>query len=265
MGIWYSCTGYVSIVSPLINYAFGLINGGVSSWKYMYFFAGALTIVWGLALWFVLPPDPIRAKGYNDRERFIIVSRLRENNSGVRNTHYKWPQVTELLMDPKFWLTFSVAFLSMLANAPISTFVPIIIHGFGFSTLNSLLLLIPAGFYGGSIMLFLSFLAYKLPNARVYLIFGAQIGTILAALLLWLLPLSQKGALLFATSILPSIGGGYAVLMGLAVANTAGYTKRSIASSGLFLGYCLGNFYTPPCTWALLMPGTRKFRWTIGF
>lgn len=241
MGIWYSCTGYVSIFSPLINYGFGLLNGGTSSWKYMYYFAGGLTMVWGLLLWLVLPPDPIRARGYTERERFIVVSRLRENNSGVRNTHYKLPQVTELLLDPKFWLTFSVAFLSMLANAPISTFVPIIIHGFGFSTLKSLLLLIPAGFYGGTIMLILSFLAYKLPNARAYLIFGAQMGTVLAALLLWLLPLSQKGALLFATSILPSIGGGYAVLMGLAVANTAGYTKRSIASSGLFLGYCLGK------------------------
>jgi MFS family permease len=241
MGIWYSCTGYVSIVSPVVNYGFGLIGGGVSSWRYMYYFAGALTIVWGLVLYFVLPPDPIRAKGFDEREKYIMVARLRTNNSGVRNTHYKIDQVKELLLDAKFWILFSIAFLSMIANGPISAFVPIIIAGFGFSTLNSLLLLIPIGFYGGSIMLILSFLAYKLPKARSYLIFGAQMGTTLAALLLWLLPLSARGGLLFATIILPSIGGGYAVLMGLQVANTAGYTKRSIASSGLYIGYCLGK------------------------
>lgn len=40
MGIWYSCTGYVAIVSPLINYGLGHITGKLSQWKYMYFFAG---------------------------------------------------------------------------------------------------------------------------------------------------------------------------------------------------------------------------------
>ncbi|KAL0940141.1 allantoate permease [Colletotrichum truncatum] len=220
MGIWYSCTGYVSIFSPLINYGFGKLNGGVSSWKYI-------------------------AKGFDERERYILVSRLRSNNSGVRNTHYKMDQVGELALDIKFWLVFAIAFLCMIANGPISTFVPIIVNGFGFSTLNSLLLTMPAGAYGGTIQLIMPYLAYKFKNCRTWIIFGAQLGTTLAALLLWLLPRSAKGALLFAAYILPSVGGGYAVLMGLQIANTAGYTKRSIASSGLYIGYCLGNFVGP--------------------
>jgi hypothetical protein len=33
--------------------------------------------------------------------------------------------------------------------------------------------------------------------------------------------------------------------MGLQIANTAGYTKRSFTSSGIFMGYCLGNFTGP--------------------
>lgn len=35
------------------------------------------------------------------------------------------------------------------------------------------------------------------------------------------------------------------MLMGLQIANTAGYTKRSFTSSGIFMGYCLGNFTGP--------------------
>jgi MFS family permease len=243
MGIWYSCTGYVSIVSPLINYGFGLIGygGGVSSWRYMYYFAGGITIIWGLAIYFILPPDPIRAKGFNEREKYIMVARLRTNNSGVRNKHYKFDQVSELCLDIKFWLVFSFAFLSMIANGPVSTFVPIIIAGFGFSTLNSLLLAIPAGFFGGCLMLILSYLAYKYAGIRSYLIFGAQMLTTIGAILLWKLPLSERGALMFGVTILPSIAAAYAVLMGLQVANTAGYTKRSIASSGLYIGYCIGK------------------------
>lgn len=64
----------------------------------------------------LLPPDPIRARGYNERERYILVARLRTNNSGVRNTHFKRAQAVELLCDIKFWLVFLIALLSMIAN-----------------------------------------------------------------------------------------------------------------------------------------------------
>lgn len=109
MGIWYSCTGFAGIFSPLINYGFGLVNGGVSSWHYMYYFAGAVTIAWGMLMLVVLPPDPIRAKGFDHREKYVLVARLRTNNSGVRNTHFKLDQVVELLLDVKFWLVFFMA------------------------------------------------------------------------------------------------------------------------------------------------------------
>lgn len=243
--IWYCCTGYVSVFSPLINYGLGQVHGGVDSWRYMYYFAGGLTITWGILLYFVLPPDPIRAKGFDERERYILVARLRSNNSGVRNTHIKMDQVREVLTDIKFWLLAAIAFLCMIANGPISTFVPLIIEGFGFNTLDSLLLIMPAGCTAGTLMLIFSYLAMKHPGIRTWLVAIGQLGTTLAALLLWKLPDSAKGGLLFACYTLPSVGAGYAVLMGLQIANTAGYTKRSVASSGLFVGYCLGG--TLPC------------------
>lgn len=240
--IWYSCTGYVSIFSPVLNYGFGRITGGsLPSWKYMYLFAGSITTLWGAVIWFVLPPDPIRTTIFDARQRYIAVARLRSNNSGVRNMHLKKNQIVELLLDVKFWLMFSIAFLMMIANGLISTFMPIIINGFGFSTLNSLLLLMPAGAFAGTIQLVAPFLAMKFSGVRSYIVIVCQGITTLGALLLWQLPRSATGALLFAVYILPGCGGGYAVLMGLQIANTAGYTKRSIASSGLYIGYCFGK------------------------
>jgi hypothetical protein len=122
----------------------------------------------------------------------------------------------------------------------ISTFVPIIINGFGYTTLHSLLLFMPAGAYAGTMQLLLPYLAFKFTNIRTWLIVAGQAGTVLASLLLWLLPLHQRGALLFACYILPSTGAAYAVVMGLQLANIAGYTKRTVASAGLYIGYCLG-------------------------
>lgn len=242
MGAWYSATGYVSAISPLINYGLGHISGGgLNSWQYMYLVAGIITILWAIVIYYFMPPDPIRAKGFDDRERYIAVARMRENNSGVRNTHFKVEQVWESLLDIKFWLIFATAFTMMIANGPVSSFIPIIISGFGFNRLNSLLLTLPAGAVIGTIELAAPYLAYRVPQIRTWIIAGCQLGTILASILLWQLPRSEKGGLLFACYILASFGGGYAVLMGLQIANTAGYTKRSVTSSGIFVGYCFGN------------------------
>lgn len=123
MGIWYSCTGFAGIFSPLINYGFGLVGGGTSSWVYMYYYAGAVTIVWGILMLFFLPPDPIRAKGFDQREKYILVARLRSNNSGVRNTHFKMEQVKELLLDVKFWLAFFMALYEVFPSLPL---VPVV-------------------------------------------------------------------------------------------------------------------------------------------
>ncbi|KAF2710354.1 MFS transporter [Pleomassaria siparia CBS 279.74] len=245
MGAWYCCTGYVSAVSPLINYGLGHIKGSLSSWRYMYIVAGAITVVWAVAIYLCLPPDPIRAKGFDDRERYIAVARMRGNNSGVRNTHFKKEQLWESLLDIKFWIIFATAFLIMIANGPVSSFIPIIISGFGFNPLNSLLLTMPGGVIIGSIELGVPYLAYRIPRIRTWLIAICQLGTITASVLLWRLDRANKGGLLFACYVLASFGGGYAVLMGLQIANTAGYTKRSVTSSGIFVGYCLGNFVGP--------------------
>lgn len=130
MGAWYSATGYVSMVSPLINYGLGHIDGGsLSPWQYMYLVAGSITVLWALVILFFMPPDPIRARGFSDRERYIAVARMKENNSGVRNKHFKVAQVWESLHDVRFWLVFSIAFLMMIANGPVSSFIPIIISG----------------------------------------------------------------------------------------------------------------------------------------
>lgn len=235
--------------SPLVNYGIGHLKGPLRPWYYMYFFAGGLTIIWGVLVYILLPPDPIRARGFSKRQRFIAVSRMRTNNSGVRNMHFKASQAAELLLDIKFWLIFFFAFTGMFANAPISTFQPLIISRFGYSELNSLLLMIPGGFYAGSMMLITTYLAYKFAGWRAYINILCQLVTTLASLLLWLLPRSALGGLLFAVYVLPTTGAAYAVMMGLFLANNAGYTKRSLASSGLYIGYSLGMFVSShwPC------------------
>ena len=239
--VWYSCSGFIVIISPLVNYGLGHITGSLSPWRYMFLVGGILTILWSLVIFFFMPPDPIRAKGFDERERYIAVARLRVNNAGVRNTHFKKAQIVELFIDVKFWIIFSMAFLSMFAAGPVNAFVPIIISGLGFDTLTTLLLTIPAGVCAGLMILAATFTAYKVPQSRTWVIFVSELFTILSSLLLWLLPRSATGGLLYAVYTLAAFTGGWGVIMGISIANTAGYTKRMACSSAIYVGYCLGK------------------------
>jgi hypothetical protein len=104
----------------------------------------------------------------------------------------------------------------------------------------------PAGFVSGTIELTVCYLAYRSKrNIRVLLFLVCVTLTMISCLLLWLLPRTATAGLLVAITFLPSFGGAYALLMGLQIANTAGYTKRSVTSSGIFMAWCLGNFTGP--------------------
>ncbi|KAJ4194763.1 hypothetical protein NW759_016479 [Fusarium solani] len=246
IGFWFSANGFISIVSPLVNWGLGHISSGpLHPWQYMYLVAGCLTVLWAFVIVLFMPPDPIRAKNLSERERYIAVSRLRVNNAGVRNTHFKVGQVLEALVDPRFWLSFAMAVLIMIANGPISTFIAIVIGGFGFTPFQSLLLVMPAGFMAGVEGLAVCYCAYKFPRWRTWLIVITLLPTILASILLWQLPRSSKGGLLVGIYLLGGFAAPYSVLMGLQTANTAGYTKKSVTASGLFLGYCVGNIIGP--------------------
>lgn len=62
----------------------------------MYLVAGIVTMLWSIVILFYMPPDPIRARGLTERERYIAVARMRSNNAGVRNKYFKSEQVLEV-------------------------------------------------------------------------------------------------------------------------------------------------------------------------
>lgn len=94
LGIWYSATGLFSIFSGLVNYGLGKAGSKPSAklhaWKYMFLFAGALTMVFGAIMLLLLPSSPVgdalvKIPGYNrfsPEEKSLAVGRLRSNITG---------------------------------------------------------------------------------------------------------------------------------------------------------------------------------------
>ncbi|KAI3391178.1 hypothetical protein diail_7783 [Diaporthe ilicicola] len=245
IGTFGAFVGPAVILSTLINYGFGKIGSSIATWKIMFMFAGAITIVWGLLVPFILAADPISDRKLTARERYIAVARIRVNNAGVRNTHIKIDQVKETLLDVKFWLCFFISLFTLIVNGPTSSFVPIIIKGMGYGTFESLLLTMPAGAVLFFEILGISYLAIKKPGWRCWIAIACQPFSTLAALLLWLLPRSNRGGLLYAAITIGVGIPGYVLVLSTQLANTAGYTKRATSSAGMYVAYCIGNIIGP--------------------
>jgi len=106
IGIWYTANGLGIAGGGLLGYGIGHIKGSLPSWKYEFLIIGALCAIWGVVLFCFLPDSPVTAPLLSQKERRWAVERLRENQTGVENKHFKWYQVYDAVTDPKLYLFF---------------------------------------------------------------------------------------------------------------------------------------------------------------
>ena len=145
--------------------------------QYLFIIYGAITVVWSMFAFFLLPDCPLTARFLNPRDRPEIIARLKANHAGVENVKLQWSQAVETLKDYRIWLLFlyqiannipngglslvclllyifDIRMLLQLANyLPSFQFAQIVMAGFGFNTLQVNLLTIPIGFVHGFFMI----------------------------------------------------------------------------------------------------------------
>lgn len=103
--LWYSGLGVGQILGGLVSYVFQHVtNSQLKAWQAMFIFIGLLTVVVGIATYFILPDSPMTAKWLSDSEKAALLRHVSVNQTGVKNTHFKWEQGVEVLRDPQLWL-----------------------------------------------------------------------------------------------------------------------------------------------------------------
>ena len=123
------------ILGGLFAYAIGQwhVQRGFHLYQYLYIVYGSFTTAWGVMLFFVLPDSPVTAWFLNHEEKLAAVARVKHNQTGMINRHFKKEQVIETILDPKTWFYFLFAFISNVVNGGLNAFSTAIIKGFGFS------------------------------------------------------------------------------------------------------------------------------------
>ncbi|KZT50799.1 MFS general substrate transporter [Calocera cornea HHB12733] len=130
LGIWYSATGLFTIFSGLVNYGIGSASqtAPLHGWKYMYLFAGSLTLLWSAVLLAVLPDSPATShRWFSEAERRILRERMRGNLQGADSRRLKWGQVREAAGDWKVWLMGAMGAAIYVCNGGVTAFGSLII------------------------------------------------------------------------------------------------------------------------------------------
>jgi ACS family allantoate permease-like MFS transporter len=105
----------------------------------------AVTVVSGSIFLYLIPDNPTRVRFLNERQRYVAVERLRTNQAGLENKVFKWSQAMEALTDFRCLIMVPLAFLTVIPNACVSTFSPIVLKGLGYSSIRVLVMTIPQG------------------------------------------------------------------------------------------------------------------------
>lgn len=243
--IWYSCSGGINLVSPLINYGLGSIRGGLAGWRTMYLFAGALTILWSGVVWAFLPDSPATARRFSEVERAMVLLRLRRNNTGFENPRMVPRQLFDTLRSYQFWAVFLLSMLCTVGSSASNTFASLVFNGMGFDTFATLMLNIPLGLMALITIIGSGWLGRRMPRSRHHLYTLACLPVILGCCLLWKLPDSSVGGRIAGVYLVTFFGSCYVQVIAFGTSNFAGYTKKAVAAAGIFIAYCLGNIIGP--------------------
>ena len=125
VGIWFSFNGWAQIFGGLVAYAIARGNDknpySIAPWKVVFLLTGALTITVGIVFLFLMPDNQLNARFLSKEDRLLAVERVRINQQGIGNKHFKMYQLKEALVDPLTWAFF---FYALVGDIPNGTYLP---------------------------------------------------------------------------------------------------------------------------------------------
>ncbi|KAL4791103.1 MFS general substrate transporter [Aspergillus venezuelensis] len=243
---WFFGNSVANVIGGVIAYGIGTAEGvAVNSWQLLFLALGAITA--GMFFWLIvlLPDSPQKAVFLTKRERGILLRRTVENKSIVTTGDFKFHQAWLALKDPQTWFLVLYTFCVNLWNGGTTSFSAIIINGFGFGRLESLLLQMPMGAAQCLFLVISAAIATYVPRTRVILMIFNTAVSMVGAILVWQLDADNQRGRLTGLALAAVFGANIPLAMSLISANVAGFTKRSVTSVLTFVAYCVGNIVGP--------------------
>ncbi|KAI0466297.1 MFS general substrate transporter [Xylaria cf. heliscus] len=246
--IWATSNGGVNIITGVISYAIADRTqrnpNGPAAWKGISLFLGALTIVLGILVFFILG-TPREVTWLSEDEKRAAIARILENKTGSdreKRSQFKWDQAIQTFKDPQTYFFFIITIINALPSAANTVFAYLIFESFGFTPLETLLKGAAPSFAVGIVWFLLcGWLSLKKPNIRFYLMLFSLVPAFTGLIALGLLPTDSMKWTRWGLYIMQSTGTLPGLLIWTFVpSNVAGRTKKTVMTTVLFVAYSTG-------------------------
>ncbi|KAJ2993297.1 hypothetical protein NUW58_g1880 [Xylaria curta] len=245
---WFSFNGWGQIVGGVI--AYGIAVGTeqhpllIKGWQLIFLVFGLFTVLMGFLFLYWMPDSQLNARFLTEHERLMAVERIRGNQQGVGNKHFKWYQCKEAFTDPMIWAFVLFSLFANIPNGGITNYFSQLIVAFGFTPNQSLLLGIPAGAVQVVTLIGFGHLGRRFNNRILINSIGPLIA-ILGLFLIRFLPIENRGGRLAGYYLYGSASTGFVCVLSLLSSNVAGWTKKTTAATMYLIAYCVGNIIGP--------------------
>ncbi|KAJ3809061.1 MFS general substrate transporter [Lentinula aff. lateritia] len=237
VGYWFLMNGTAQIILAFVAYgSLNITKGKLEPWQWLMIITGLLTLVLSVCFWLFFPDSPTNAWFLTPKERALAVNRIKSNQTGVENKHFKKEQMIEVFLEPKTWLFFIFSIFDNIPNS-LTNQGTIIITSFGFTTLQTTLLGCVSGVIEIATIWSGVEISSRIPNSRAYVGAVYFLPSLLGVFLVNLLPWSDQVGLLFSVWL--------GTIQITAFATTAGHTKKVTMNAVMLCGYCIGNAVGP--------------------
>jgi len=247
-GIWFSFNGFAQIFGGLVAYGISVgvkkHGAAIAPWKIVFLSIGLLTVAVGCIFLYFMPDNQLNARFLTPKERLMAIERIRKNQQGVGNKHFKMYQFKEALLDPMTWAFFAFALIADIPNGGISNFFSQLIVSFGYTPDESLLYGTPGGAVEVVFLIVCGWLGDKFGH-RIILGMTGMVTAVIGMLLIVCLPLANSKGRLAGYYLTQASPTGFVCLLSLLSSNVAGYTKKTTVAALYLIGYCAGNIIGP--------------------
>ena len=216
----------------LLAYGLTSLHGarGLAGWRWLFLVEGLISIVVGLMSIFLLPDNFQKAWWLREDEKAMMVVRQEQVRvyQGESDTFDKG-EVKLAFKDPKVWLSAFCQFCADTCSFGFGTFLPVIIRGFGYSSVKTQLLTVPVYIWASFVYITISFFSDRIQRRAVFMVPMALVTAAGYSMMLGV-SMTSTGVLYFATFVTAT---GIYCVVGLNVTwvsnSNAGYYKRAAA------------------------------------
>ncbi|KAL8694034.1 MAG: hypothetical protein Q9224_003645 [Gallowayella concinna] len=248
IGIWFSFNGIAQIFGGIIAYAIAkgvrLHGSAIAPWKIVFLLTGLLTMAVGTLFLIFMPDNQLNARWLTPLHRRLAIERVRVNQQGIGNKHFKFYQLKEALLDPLTWAFAFYALTSDIPNGGLTNFFSQLIVSFGYTPEQSLLYGTPGGAVEVVALIVCGYLGDRYGN-RLLISCSGLIIAMIGMILIVALPLSNNGGRLAGYYLTQASPTAFVTLLSLIATNVAGYTKKTTVAAIYLIAYCAGNIIGP--------------------